>query len=60
MKELSIEKMEMVKGGCSFTEMMYYATAQQYHIGGLSSSHELFSYHAAGAGYFTYRMFACM
>ena len=60
MKELSIEQMESTKGGCSFTEMMFYATAQQYHIGQLDSSSQYFRYHAAGAGFYTARLFACM
>lgn len=60
MRELSIEKMEMVSGGCSFTEMMFYATGQQYHMGQLDSSSEYFAYHAAGVGYYTARLFACM
>lgn len=61
MKELSIEQIEQVKGGtCSFSEMMFYATAQQYHLGQLASSSEYYQYHAAGVGYYTARMFACM
>lgn len=60
MKELSIEQMEMVKGGCSFTEMMFYATQQQYYLGQLAESHELHPVHVAGVSYYTYRMFACM
>ncbi|MDG1277333.1 MAG: hypothetical protein P8O16_08640 [Algoriphagus sp.] len=60
MRELSIEKMEMVSGGCSFTEMAFYATAQLYHIGQLDSSSDYFPYHVAGVGFYTARLFACM
>ncbi len=60
MKELSIEKMEMVKGGCSFEETMFYATAQLYHLGQLSSSNSYHYYHAAGVSYYTGRLMACM
>lgn len=60
MRELSIEKIEIVKGGCSFSEMMFYATASQYHLGQLSSSNGYFSYHAAGIGYYSARLMACM
>jgi hypothetical protein len=60
MKELSTEQMESTKGGCSFTEMMFYANAQLYHIGKLDTSSDDFQYHAAGAGFYTYKLFACM
>ncbi|SDY90368.1 hypothetical protein SAMN05444412_103337 [Rhodonellum ikkaensis] len=52
--------MEIVKGGDSFSEMMFYATASQYHLGQLSSSNGYFSYHAAGIGYYSARLMVCM
>jgi hypothetical protein len=60
MKELSIERMEQAKGGCSFDEMMFYATAQLYHIGQLNTDSIYFPYHAAGTGYYTAKLVACM
>jgi len=60
MRELSTEKMEMVSGGCSFTEMAFYATAQLYHIGQLDSSNKYFEYHAAGTAFYTMKLFGCM
>ena len=60
MKELSIERMEQAKGGCSFSEMMFYATAQLYHIGQLDTSSIYFPYHSMGVSYYTARLVACM
>lgn len=62
MKALSIEQMEIVEGGgCSFTEMMYYASVQLYHIGSLqSATWYSFSYHTAGIGYYSDKLAGCM
>jgi hypothetical protein len=60
MKELSIERMEMVSGGCGFTEMMFYATAQQYHMGQLGTESPYLYYHSTGVVFYTARMMACM
>jgi hypothetical protein len=58
MIELSIEKMEMVSGGCSFDEMMYYSLGQGYHLHGLSGSGA--AYHFTGVVYYTNKLFGCM
>ncbi|WP_160169331.1 hypothetical protein [Indibacter alkaliphilus] len=48
MRELSIEKMEMVNGGgCSMVEMMYYAS---------QTTHS----NSATAMYYTYKLWNCM
>lgn len=60
MKALSLEQMEDINGGCSFDEMMFYATAQLYHLGQLSSGSQYYAYHVAGVGYYTARLMACM
>jgi len=48
MKDLSIEKMEMVNGGCSMVDMMWYA----YQTTAASS--------AAAQLYYTYKLWDCM
>ena len=48
MKELGIERMEMVNGGCSIVEMMYYA----YMTTAASST--------AGQVFYTYKLWDCM
>ncbi|WP_075351838.1 hypothetical protein [Algoriphagus marinus] len=60
MKELSIEKMEMVNGGCDFDEAMFYATSQLYHLGQLGSGNQYYYYHFAGLSYYTGRLMACI
>jgi hypothetical protein len=60
MNELTIEKMEMVKGGCSFDEAMFYATGQAYFLGQLSTSDQFYPYHLAGVSYYTGRLMACI
>ena len=62
MKELSLNQIEMVSGGeCSFMEMMYYASAQMYHMTGLpGASERAFAYHAAAVGYFNGKLVGCM
>jgi hypothetical protein len=58
MRELSIEKMEMVSGGCSFLEMMFYASGQLYHLGAWRETEK--DYHLLGVGYYTHKLFGCM
>jgi hypothetical protein len=62
MKELSIEQMEMVSGGgCSFMEMMFYASAQLYHIGGLQGASDWgYAYHGLGIANYTEKLVGCM
>lgn len=60
MKELSNEKIEMVKGGCSFEEAMFYASGQLYFLGQLARSDQFYPYHALGVNYYTARLMACI
>jgi hypothetical protein len=58
MNELSIEKMEMVSGGCSFDEMMFYSFGQGYHLHALGGRGG--AYHLGGVMYYTSKLFGCM
>ena len=60
MKTLSFEKMECIQGGCSFDEMVYYATSALYHMGNLSPDNQYYVYHYASMSYNTARLMACM
>ncbi|REG84722.1 bacteriocin-like protein [Algoriphagus antarcticus] len=51
MKELSIEKMETVTGGCGMDDMLFYSGMHLYYLGKQD-------YMAAGA--YLARMFGCM
>jgi hypothetical protein len=54
--------MEMVSGGgCSFIEMMFYASAQLYHIGGLQGASDWgYAYHGLGIANYTAKLVGCM
>jgi hypothetical protein len=54
--------MELVNGGgCSFNDMMFYASAQLYHIGSLQSATWYSAgYHTVGIAYYTEKLVGCM
>jgi len=58
MNELIIEEREMISGGCSFDEMMYYSLGQSYHLHGLGGSGA--AYRFVGVVHYLRKLVGCI